>query len=40
MLSDDLEGWDGVGVGGSEREGVCLVMADSQCCAAETNTTM
>ena len=37
MLWDDLEGWDG-GEGGTEApEGGGI--ADSLCCAAETNTT-
>ena len=42
MLCDDLEGWDGVVVGGRlKREGVYvyILMADS-CCMAKTNTTL
>ena len=42
MLCDDLEGWDW-GEGGSEaQEGrhVCIHIADSHCCTAETNTTV
>ena len=31
MLCDDLEGWGRLG-----REGICIHMADSLCCAAET----
>ena len=42
MPCDDLEGWDG-GLG--EREGheggaICLLVADSHCRTAETNTTL
>ena len=36
MLSDDLEGWDGSGVGG----GLCIHIADSLRCIAEINTTL
>ena len=42
MLCEDLERWDGV-IGGSEvQEGgnVCILMADSRCCMAETNITL
>ena len=38
MLCDNLEGWDG-GVGRREvQEGgdLCILMADSRCCTAET----
>ena len=40
MLCDDLEGWGGVGGGREvqEREDICILMADSCCCMAETNT--
>ena len=43
LLSDELKGWNGVGVGGREaQEGadICIHMADSLCCTAETNTTL
>ena len=41
MLSDDLEGWDGgEGREAQEREDICIHMADSHCCIAETNTTL
>ena len=43
LIFDDLEGWDG----GSEWEGdsrgreyIYILMADSHCCMAETNTTL
>ena len=38
---DDLEGWDG-GTGREAHGGgeVCIHMADSSCCSAETNTTL
>ena len=40
MLSDDLDEWDGVGVGGREiQEGgdMSIFIADSLCHRAETN---
>ena len=40
MLYDDLE--DGMGMGGREAlegEDICVLIADSYCCTAETNTT-
>ena len=40
---NDLDGWDGVGGGGREfQEGgdICICIADSLCCTAETNTTL
>ena len=40
MLGDDLDEWDGVGVGGREvQEGgdMSIFIADSLCCIAETN---
>ena len=44
MLCDDLDGWDGSGCrGGREApEGgtICILMADSLCCTAETNRTL
>ena len=41
-LCDNLKGWDGVEVGGRFKVGgdVCILMADSHCCTAETNTTL
>ena len=42
MLCDDLKGWDG-GWGGREASGgayICILLADSHCCTAETNTTL
>ena len=40
MFCDNLEGWDGLGVGKEvqERGDVCIPMADSCCCMAEANT--
>ena len=42
MLCDNLEGWDGVGGGREVQEGgdISILMADSHCCMAETNTTL
>ena len=42
MLCDSLDGWDGAGGGREVQEGgdMCILMADSHCCMAETNTTM
>ena len=41
MLCDDLEGWDGAGKREAEEQGnICIIMADSPCCKAETNTTL
>ena len=39
-LSDNLEGWDGVGGGRKVQEGgeMCIPTADSCCYMAETNT--
>ena len=39
MLCDNLEGWDGVGAGREVEEGrdICIPMADSCWCMAETN---
>ena len=39
LVLSDLEGWDGGG-GREVAEGgdTCTLMADSQCCMAETNT--
>ena len=41
MLCGDLGGWDG-GEGGrrkvQEERDVCILIADSLCCSAETNT--
>ena len=40
VLCDNLEGWDGVGGGKESLEGgdICIYLADSCCCLAETNT--
>ena len=41
MLCDDLDGWKRVG--GREAPGggdICILIADSHCGAAETNTTL
>ena len=41
MLCDDLEGWDGGnGRQAEEGEAICVLMADSHPCTAETNTTL
>ena len=42
MLCEDLERWDGVEGGSDVQEGgnVCILMADSRCCMAETNMTL
>ena len=45
MLCDDLEGWDGAGLELPGREAqdegvICILIADSHCCTAETNTTL
>ena len=43
MLANDLEGWDGSGMGGRlQREGgdVSICVAESLCGTAETNTTV
>ena len=43
MLCDDLDGWDGGGGGcrggreAPEGGNICILMADSLCCTAETN---
>ena len=41
MLCDDIEGWDGVEGGMEVQEGgdLTILMADSCCCMAKTNTT-
>ena len=41
MLCDGLEGWDGGGDGreAQERGDICILIADSHCCTAETNAT-
>ena len=40
VLCDNLEGWDGVAGGREGLEGgdICISLADSCCCLAETNT--
>ena len=43
MLCDDLAGWDVAGWSGREApEGgdICILIADSCCCTAETNVTL
>ena len=42
MFCDDLEGWDGGWVGKEVQEGgvICIHIADSHCCMAETSTTL
>ena len=41
MLRDDLEGWDDRGWGeAQDGEDICILLADSCCCTAETNTTL
>ena len=42
MLCDDLEEWDGEWMGGSfkKEEYIYILMVDSHCCMAETNTTL
>ena len=42
MLCDNLEGWDGVSGGKEVQEGgnIGILLADSCCCVAETNTTL
>ena len=40
-LGDALEGWDGGGGREAQKEGdICILIADSCCCTAETNTTL
>ena len=39
VLCGDLDGWDGVGgEGGPRGRGLCIHIADSLRCTAETNT--
>ena len=40
VLCDNLEGWDEVGGGRKVQEEryICIPVADSRCCMAETNT--
>ena len=41
MLYDDLEGWHGEGEREAKEGGdICIHIADSLCCTAETNTTL
>ena len=43
MLCDDLEGWDKEGRREAQEGGdgdICIHIADSLCCTAETNTTL
>ena len=37
VLCDDLEGWDGGGREAQEGGDICIHIADSLCCTAETN---
>ena len=39
---DNLEWWNGVGCGREAQKGgaMCILMADSYCCMAETNATL
>ena len=39
VLCDDLERWDGRGAHEGGRLNISILMADSHCCMAETNTT-
>ena len=40
MLKSDLEGWDGGGGRETQAEGeIRILMADSRCCVAKTDTT-
>ena len=40
VLSDNTEGWGGVGGSGEVQEGgdICILMDNSHCCMAEANT--
>ena len=40
MLGEDLERWDGGRTEGQEGSDVCIHVADSCCCTAETDTTL
>ena len=44
MLCDDLEDWDGEWMGGRFKKEeyiyIYILMVDSHCCMAETNTTL
>ena len=42
MISDNLEGWGGVGDRREVQDGgdICILVADSHCCMAETKTTL
>ena len=41
MLCDDLDGWDGEGEREVQEGGdICIHIADSLCCTAETNATL
>ena len=41
-LCSNLEGWGGKGAGRKVQEGgdICISVADSHCCMAETNTSL
>ena len=40
MPCDDLEGWDGEERGSKRGGDICIHVADSLCCTAETNPTL
>ena len=42
MICDNLEGWDGVRDRREAQKGgdICILVADSHCCMAETKTTL
>ena len=42
VFCDNLQGWDAVAGGSKFQEGgdICVLMADSHCCTAETNTAL
>ena len=41
MLCVDLDGWPGGGEGGTPGRGdIYIIMVDSHCCMAETNTAL
>ena len=40
MLRDDLEGWDGGLRDVQEGRVICILVANSHCWSAETNTTL
>ena len=40
VICDDLDGWDGGGREVQEGGDICIQIAGSLCCTAETNTTL